>query len=168
MKKLTYMAGIALLLAILPAALTAASSRIEVSGTRAFTGGGTQVEDWHTVGDTCVGVREWPIALDGTIEADCTLRLRIVEHDACPNEPYQNRENWTWYGSCTGAVAGQEGEFVFEGPGVFGPGPPLYHRAKTVLTGSEGLENLHGVLRFWGSPAEGMHYDGFVVFDQSP
>ena len=168
MSKLKYIAVIALLLALVPAALASASPRIEVSGTRSFTGPVIDVGDWQTIGDTCVGTMVAPIALAGTIDATCTLQLRVTEHDACPNEPFQHNENWRWYGECTGTVAGHSGDFTFDGAGVFRPGPPPYHRARVVLSGSGDMETMHGVLQFWGSPAEGPYYAGFVVFDGRP
>jgi hypothetical protein len=168
MKRLRLIAAIALLLALLPAGLVSASRRIEVSGTRSFAGGKTVIEDWRTVGDTCVGVLQWPIKLKGTIEAECILQLRIVEHDACPNDPHQHRENWGWYGACTGTVAGQQGSFTFDGVGVERPQPIPHHRAQVVLSGTGNLETLHGVVQFWGSPEEGANYDGFVVFAGRP
>jgi hypothetical protein len=166
MNRIKLIAGIALLLALLPAAFASASPPINATGTIAFAH--LIGETMYPLGQNCILELDIAHVVTGTIEGSCETHNRITVHGPCPAGPGLYRENWLNHAVCTGAVAGREGAFEFHWVAQVDPNSDPDTTGRIVLSGTGDLANLHGVLHLRGSAGTAGTYEGFVHFDPQP
>jgi hypothetical protein len=164
MKRIKLIAGITLLLALLPAAFASASPPINATGT---------IHDEEIVflgiepqGSNCILRLESHFRMEGTIEAMCIEAFQTTVHAPCDDlpPPGGGKEKWTMHAQCEGTVAGHSGPFTFDG--VAQVRPDREAKGRAVLSGTGELSNMQGVLFLSPSPPEGGSYEGFVHFSQ--
>jgi len=166
MKRIKLIAGIALLLALLPAALASASPPINATGTLALTG--VTGFNAYPQGQTCIIELEGIHEYSGTIEATCEVSARITAHGPCPVDAGEVRENWLTCDVCEGRVAGREGTFKVQQTCQVDPDADPNTVCLGVLSGVGDLSNLHGVLHGKGTAGTEGAYEGFIHFDPEP
>jgi hypothetical protein len=148
--------GIVLTLVVVMAAAAPASATppTDVSGTYMLSQSPPDYMEWRPAGDNCKLECGFTYPFDGDLEGEATFHYSLMVHGPCTaDEPpgqglyYTTLKAW---GTFTGEVVGESGSFTFTYEGKEWPyGQPgdLGLRARIViLSGTEELENLHGLL----------------------
>jgi hypothetical protein len=116
-------------------------------------------------GQNCILELDAVHVVAGTIEGSCESHSKIIVHGPCPVGPGEYRENGLTHSECTGTVAGREGAFEFHWVAQTDPEADPNTTGRIVLSGTEDLANLHGVLHVRGNAGEAGTYEGSVHFD---
>jgi len=152
------LALITLILITVPAS---AAIPTEVSGKIAFAGQPTV--EMRPAGHKCIADVDVPYAFyDGNLEGHALVHLRVVSHGPCPAMPFENKENIKGMGTFTGTVDGKSGTFDFTYQGKAWPAEPgdlALTASIVILSGTEELTDLHGVLKV--SYLMGDDYDSY-------
>ncbi|MBN1137864.1 MAG: DUF3224 domain-containing protein [Anaerolineae bacterium] len=164
MKRIKLIAGIVLLLALLPAGFASASPPINATGTCTLTG----VTGFHAYpqGQHCIRVLEGIHVYAGTIEATCETSLRMTVYGPCTAGAGELRANWLGYSVCEGTVDDREGTFEIQWTAQVDPDADPNTKGTMLLSGTGGdLADLHGLLKFAGRAGQAGVYEGFVHVD---
>jgi hypothetical protein len=142
---LALVALIALLVITVPAF---ASTATDVSGTMGWAGEPTNFEE-RTAGDNCIMEMDLPYWFDGDMQGFASFHFRIVSHGACPAGPFQYSENLKARGTFVGSVGDKAGSLDLKFVSTAWSadlGESALVGKIFILSGTEELANLHGVL----------------------
>jgi hypothetical protein len=105
---------------------------------------------------------EYPFT--GDLSGTALFHYRVVSHGPCAQAlPFAHNENLKAWGTFYGEVSGRAGsfDFVYQGKGwPAEPGELALTARIVILSGTEGLSNLHGVLEV--SYIMGQAFDSYV------
>jgi hypothetical protein len=169
MRKRIYVLLGVLLLTLALAVPASASKPTEVSGVLQFNPP-PQNRVWRPAGKNCFVEIDTAHTWTGDLEGTSVSHWRIVSHGPCEENgpvPYKYHETISVKGTFKGLVAGQSGSFDFTGTAEnwpTGTGAPNITIRMTILSGTDGLANLHGVLDVDASD----NYSGKIHFDPRP
>ena len=156
------------------AAPVSASVPIEVSGTYSLSGATLQYLRWQPAGNNCQLDAGFAYPFEGDLEGSAVFHYSIMVHGPCTADvpPPQGLydANLKAWGTFTGEVVGEPGTFDFTYEGrefPYGqPGDLALTARIVILSGTEALANLHGVVDVTYTVGDAFDsYSGRIHFD---
>jgi hypothetical protein len=145
--QIKYVALLVVVLLFAAVAPASASQPSTVSGTYEFIYGQPEVTE---AGNNCFIEVDGTYPFSGDLEGVATTHFDAISHGPCATAaPFNNRETLYGRGTFVGTVLGVSGtfEFVYEGHSYpVAPGQDALDARFIILSGTDGLANLHGVL----------------------
>ncbi len=148
-KRILFVIMLALVAFTVIAAPASATKATDASGKLAWAGPPSNLVQ-RSAGDNCIIDVDVPyVFYDGNLDGFADLHFKVVSHGPCPAAPFENNENLKASGTFTGQVDGKTGTFdlTYQGRGwPADPGELALTARIVILSGTEDLANLHGVL----------------------
>lgn len=121
-------------------------------------------------GNNCIIDVDMTYPFTGDLIGTAVAHFRVVSHGPCENNmPFSYDESLKAKGTFTGEVLGQAGtfDFIYEGKGwPAAPGEEALDVRIVILSGTGGLEGLHGMLDVTYVMGDAFDsYEGQVHFD---
>jgi hypothetical protein len=173
-KRSLFGTALALIVVMTVVAPVSATPPTDVNGTYSLYGSTLEYLEWQPAGNNCKLECGFTYPFEGDLVGTATFHYSIMVHGPCTADvpPPQGVDYATLkaWGTFTGEVVGESGTFTFTYEGrewPYGQPGDLALRARIViLSGTEELENLHGVLDVTymvGDPFD--TYSGQIHFD---
>ena len=165
------LALVAVMTSVAPASATPPT---DVNGTYSVSESTLDYMEWQPAGNNCMLECGFTYPFEGDLAGEATFHYSIMVHGPCTAEvpPPQGRYYATLkaWGTFTGEVVGESGAFTFTYEGrewPYGqPGDLALLARIVILSGTEELEGLHGVLDVTYMVGDSFDtYSGQIHFD---